>query len=324
MGDALLAARCARLPPGPGPAPARRTPAASPAAGCGRETGSVPAAPGPVWRADCRWRRAPSGVSAGMMHLPVMRARRQGRPAATSLSRTHSRERRLSRTQVSLRHRHRRRRHRRPGAGLRAGRRTGRRGADCARRSRASSRAAPPGRDIRAWALSAGSKRLLDCAGRLAALAEHAQPVTAVDITNSSLDDAFRPVLVDLRQHRRRRRAGDLHRREASGCNEALLQAAGTASIGRAASAAAPIVGLRSQRARRAAIALEGGSQPAAAAARGRRRPRLAPARGGRHQGRGLELSTDRHRHHGAAREAAWRPRRAAFPARRARSPSCR
>jgi 2-octaprenyl-6-methoxyphenol hydroxylase len=53
-----------------------------------------------------------------------------------------------------------------------------------------------PGRDIRAWAISAGSKRLLDVLGVWGELAEHAQPVTAVDITDSSLNDAFRPVLV--------------------------------------------------------------------------------------------------------------------------------
>jgi 2-octaprenyl-6-methoxyphenol hydroxylase len=52
------------------------------------------------------------------------------------------------------------------------------------------------GRDIRAWAMSAGSKRLLDVLGVWGELAEHAQPVTAVDITDSSLNDAFRPVLV--------------------------------------------------------------------------------------------------------------------------------
>jgi len=52
------------------------------------------------------------------------------------------------------------------------------------------------GRDIRAWAMSAGSKRLLDVLGVWGELAEHANPVTAVDITDSSLNDAFRPVLV--------------------------------------------------------------------------------------------------------------------------------
>ncbi len=52
------------------------------------------------------------------------------------------------------------------------------------------------GRDIRAWAISAGSKRLLDTLGAWAELAPYAQAVTAVDITDSSLSDAFRPVLV--------------------------------------------------------------------------------------------------------------------------------
>jgi 2-octaprenyl-6-methoxyphenol hydroxylase len=50
--------------------------------------------------------------------------------------------------------------------------------------------------DPRAFALAAGSKRVLSVLGVWPAIAEHAQPVTRVDITDSSLDDAFRPVLV--------------------------------------------------------------------------------------------------------------------------------
>lgn len=55
---------------------------------------------------------------------------------------------------------------------------------------------APPARDARAWAVSAASKRLLDALGVWAALGSEAEPVAAVDITDSSLGDAFRPVLV--------------------------------------------------------------------------------------------------------------------------------
>jgi 2-octaprenyl-6-methoxyphenol hydroxylase len=51
-------------------------------------------------------------------------------------------------------------------------------------------------RDARAFALSAGSRRMLSVLGVWPAIAESAQPVTAIDITDSSLDDAFRPVLV--------------------------------------------------------------------------------------------------------------------------------
>ncbi len=50
--------------------------------------------------------------------------------------------------------------------------------------------------DARASAVSAGSKRLLDVLGIWSAVAPHAEPVAAVDITDSSLDDLFRPVLV--------------------------------------------------------------------------------------------------------------------------------
>jgi 2-octaprenyl-6-methoxyphenol hydroxylase len=51
-------------------------------------------------------------------------------------------------------------------------------------------------RDGRAFALSAGSKNMLARFGVWPALSEEAQPVTKVDITDSSLGDAFRPVLV--------------------------------------------------------------------------------------------------------------------------------
>src|SRR5262249_45937239 len=51
-------------------------------------------------------------------------------------------------------------------------------------------------KEPRAFALSAGAKRMLTVLGVWPSLAAHAQPVTAVDITDSSLEDAFRPVLV--------------------------------------------------------------------------------------------------------------------------------
>jgi 2-octaprenyl-6-methoxyphenol hydroxylase len=54
----------------------------------------------------------------------------------------------------------------------------------------------PSAADARASALSAGSKRLLDMLGIWGAVAPHAEPVAAVDITDSSLGDMFRPVLV--------------------------------------------------------------------------------------------------------------------------------
>jgi 2-octaprenyl-6-methoxyphenol hydroxylase len=50
--------------------------------------------------------------------------------------------------------------------------------------------------DARAFALSAGAKRMLGVLGIWPAVAAHAEPVTAIDITDSSLEDAFRPVLV--------------------------------------------------------------------------------------------------------------------------------
>jgi 2-octaprenyl-6-methoxyphenol hydroxylase len=50
--------------------------------------------------------------------------------------------------------------------------------------------------DIRASAVSAGSQRLLTVLGIWPELADHAQAATAVDITDSALTDAFRPVIV--------------------------------------------------------------------------------------------------------------------------------
>jgi 2-octaprenyl-6-methoxyphenol hydroxylase len=66
---------------------------------------------------------------------------------------------------------------------------------DPAARGEAGGSAAGPG-DARASALSAASRRLLEALGVWAALATHAEPVAAVDITDSALSDAFRPILV--------------------------------------------------------------------------------------------------------------------------------
>lgn len=56
--------------------------------------------------------------------------------------------------------------------------------------------AAAQASDPRAYALSAGSKHVLDRIGAWDAIAPYAQPVTGIDITDSSLDDAFRPRLL--------------------------------------------------------------------------------------------------------------------------------
>jgi 2-octaprenyl-6-methoxyphenol hydroxylase len=50
--------------------------------------------------------------------------------------------------------------------------------------------------DARAFALSAASKHLLEAIGVWEAIAEHAQPVTGIDITDSSLEAGVRPVLL--------------------------------------------------------------------------------------------------------------------------------
>jgi 2-octaprenyl-6-methoxyphenol hydroxylase len=50
--------------------------------------------------------------------------------------------------------------------------------------------------DPRSYALSAGSRRLLDAIGLWDSVAVEAQPVTGIDITDSSLTDAIRPILL--------------------------------------------------------------------------------------------------------------------------------
>jgi 2-octaprenyl-6-methoxyphenol hydroxylase len=53
--------------------------------------------------------------------------------------------------------------------------------------------AGSPHRDNRATAIAAGSRRLLAAIGVWPELEQHAQPATAIDITDSALDDAIRP-----------------------------------------------------------------------------------------------------------------------------------
>jgi 2-octaprenyl-6-methoxyphenol hydroxylase len=50
--------------------------------------------------------------------------------------------------------------------------------------------------DPRSYALSAGSRRLLDTIGVWSAIAADAQPVSGIDITDSALADAVRPILL--------------------------------------------------------------------------------------------------------------------------------
>jgi 2-octaprenyl-6-methoxyphenol hydroxylase len=50
--------------------------------------------------------------------------------------------------------------------------------------------------DPRSYALSAGSRRLLEAIGVWAEVSAEAQPVSGIDITDSSLSDAIRPILL--------------------------------------------------------------------------------------------------------------------------------
>ncbi len=57
-------------------------------------------------------------------------------------------------------------------------------------------RSGPAAVDVRAFALSAASKQMLDVLGVWQRVAEHAQPVAGIDITDSGLDAGIRPVLL--------------------------------------------------------------------------------------------------------------------------------
>jgi 2-octaprenyl-6-methoxyphenol hydroxylase len=56
--------------------------------------------------------------------------------------------------------------------------------------------AGPAPADPRAYALSTGSKRLLDALGVWSRIVSYAQPVSAIDITDSALEHAIRPILL--------------------------------------------------------------------------------------------------------------------------------
>ncbi|MFA5949164.1 MAG: FAD-dependent monooxygenase [Hyphomicrobium sp.] len=58
-----------------------------------------------------------------------------------------------------------------------------------------------PTPDARAFALSAASKRMLDRLGVWHEIAPAAQPVTAIDITDSSLEAAVRPIILSYDNH---------------------------------------------------------------------------------------------------------------------------
>ena len=175
-------------------------------------------------------------------------------------------------------------------------------------------------RDARASALSAGSKRLLAAIGAWTALAPHAEAVTAVDITDSSLEDAFRPVLVSYDNTVEGGEPATFIV-ENERLNAAILAAAarrpGIADLGGSAagcSAGPHAVTLELADGRTLAA-------PLLVAADGRN-SRLREAAGIGVVG--WEYDQVGHRRHGGPRQAAPLPRGAELLSRRARSPSCR
>ena len=180
------------------------------------------------------------------------------------------------------------------------------------------------GRDARAFALSAGSKRLLSALGRVAG-DRRARPARHRH-RHHRLEPGgcLPPGAGVLRQHRGWRRARHLHRR----ARRVARRPAGGGRRPRRPSPCSAASRPRASRptSMRSHVDLAQGRRPPLraallVAADGRR---LAAARGGRHRRRALELSADRHRHDRPARAAAPGPRRAALSARPVRSPSCR
>jgi 2-octaprenyl-6-methoxyphenol hydroxylase len=144
-------------------------------------------------------------------------------------------------------------------------------------------------RDSRASALAAGSRHMLEALGIWPAVAEEAQPVASIDITDSSLDAGVRPVLLTYDNVTK---AGEP---ATYILPNGVLHAALEAAVRRIPSVtwivpdevqsfAADDTEVR--------VRLASGGE-------------LTAARFGRHQGRGLELSADRHRHDRAPRAPA-------------------
>ena len=168
-------------------------------------------------------------------------------------------------------------------------------------------------RDSRASALSAGSKRLLEALGVWPSIADEAQPVTGIEITDSSLDAGVRPVLLTY----------DNTTADGEPATYIVPNGALTTALSRRPPHRLDHVA----RAGRGdgflggetAVAREPRRRPRCSTPRSgcRRRAQLAAARRGRHQGRRLGLSADRHRHERAPRAPARGARGPAFPARR-------
>jgi 2-octaprenyl-6-methoxyphenol hydroxylase len=152
---------------------------------------------------------------------------------------------------------------------------------------------ADPG-DARAFALSAGSKRMLAMLGVWPQIAEHAQPVTAIDITDSSLQDAFRPVLVS---YDNTVEGGEPATYIVTGaCTSSLVAAAKETAIAPGGAAAATLL--------RTSI-----KSPSICRSRPLRAALLVAADGGKSQlaagiGSCAGLSANRHHHRSPAREA--------------------
>ena len=167
--------------------------------------------------------------------------------------------------------------------------------------------------DRRASAIAAAARRMLEQLGVWDAVASEAEPILSMEITDSRLGDAVRPVFLTF--------DGAVAEGEPFAhmvANEALGAALRDAALAAGITLTAPdtVSPLRGRRRRHAnSIGLRWGA-PRRPARRGRRRA-LEAAGARRHQDGDLDLSADGDRRDGEARASAQRRGGRAFPAER-------
>ena len=150
-----------------------------------------------------------------------------------------------------------------------------------------------PHGDKRSYAIAAAARRMLEALGVWTQVADRAQPILDMVITDSRLQDPVRPTFLTF--------AGDVegdepfaHMITAGDITAALLDACREAGVDLKAEG---VKGFAVQGAR-TDVALTGGEQPAGRASGRRRRRALAPARAGRHRLDRLAIQAVRHRRH--------------------------
>ena len=167
--------------------------------------------------------------------------------------------------------------------------------------------------DARASAIAAAARRLFETIGVWDKVADGAQPILDMVVTDSKLQDAMRPTFLTF--------GGEVapgepfaHMIENPALVDALVERAKADGVELRADA---VTGFEAG-ADRIDVSFADGDGAIARTSGRRRRRALGDPRGGRHPQHRLGLRPVRHRHHGRARARSSRPRRGAFPAGRA------